>query len=36
MRGLSFIVIAFAIFAYDMSYNGGQGMYWLASTLGLR
>jgi hypothetical protein len=36
MRGLSVIVIAFAAFAYDISYNGGQGMYWLASTLGLR
>jgi hypothetical protein len=36
MRGLFVIVIAFAIFAYDMSYNDGQGLYWLASTLGLR
>ena len=36
MKGLVTIVGAFAIFAYDMSYNGGQGLYWLASTLGLR
>jgi hypothetical protein len=36
MRGLAVIVFAFAAFAYDMSYNGGQGMSWLASTVGLR
>jgi hypothetical protein len=36
MRGLAVIVFAFAAFAYDMSYNDGQGVYWLASMLGLR
>ncbi len=36
MRGLLAIVILFAAFAYDMSYNGGQGMDWLLTAIGLR
>ena len=36
MRGLAVIVIAFAVFAYDVSYNDAQGLNWLVSTLGLR
>jgi len=36
MRGLIVIVGAFAVFAYDMSYNGGQGLDWFVSILGLR
>jgi hypothetical protein len=36
MRGLVAIVVIFAAFAYDMSYNGGQGVAWLLTTLGLQ
>jgi hypothetical protein len=36
MRGLLAIVILFAAFAYDMSYNGGAGIDWVLTTLGVR
>jgi hypothetical protein len=36
MKGLTVIVIAFAMFAYDVSYNNGETVGWIASSLGLR
>ena len=36
MRGLLAIVILFAAFAYDMSYNGGQGVAWILTTFGVQ
>jgi hypothetical protein len=35
MKGLGIIVFAFAAFAYDISYNNGEWLYWIASALGL-
>lgn len=36
MKGLLAIVIVFAAFAYDMSYNGGEGVDWICTSSGLR
>jgi hypothetical protein len=36
MKALTAIVLAFAVLVYDQSYNGGQLMFWIASSLGLR
>jgi hypothetical protein len=36
MKGLTVIVLAFAIFAYDISYNNGEIVYEIALALGLR
>jgi hypothetical protein len=36
MKALTVIVLAFAVLAYDASYNDGQWMFWIATTLGLR
>jgi hypothetical protein len=36
MKGLTAIVIVFAVMAYDVSYNGGALLYGIESILGLR
>jgi hypothetical protein len=36
MKGLTIIVLAFAIFACDISYNDGEMVRWIAMSLGLR
>lgn len=36
MKGLTAIVIVFAVLVYDVSYNGGELMYVIESALGLR
>jgi hypothetical protein len=35
MKALTVIVVSFAVFAYDLSYNDGQLVRALASFLGL-
>jgi hypothetical protein len=35
MKGLAVIVGAFAVVAYDLSYNDGQIMSWLMSLIGV-
>jgi hypothetical protein len=36
MKLLTVIVLIFAVLAYDVSYNDGQLMLWVALSLGLR
>jgi hypothetical protein len=36
MKVLTAIVLTFAVLVYDVSYNDGQLMFWVASSLGLR
>jgi hypothetical protein len=35
MRGLTVIVVLFGCFAYDISYNNGEMVRWLADELGV-
>jgi len=35
MRALTVIVVLFGCFVYDISYNNGDIIRWLANTLGL-
>lgn len=35
MKALTVIVIGFAIFAYDLSFNDGQIVRWVGSFIGL-
>ncbi len=35
MKALTIIVIGFAVFAYDLSFNDGQIVRWVGSLLGL-
>jgi hypothetical protein len=34
MKGLTVIVVLFACFACDISYNNGETIHWLVSLLG--
>jgi hypothetical protein len=34
MKMLTAIVIGFSVFAYDIAFNNGEIVYWLASALG--
>jgi len=35
MKVLTIIVIAFAVFAYDIAFNNAEIVHWLGSCLGL-
>ncbi|WP_256363863.1 hypothetical protein [Hyphomicrobium sp. 99] len=35
MKALTVIVVLFGCFVYDISYNNGETIHWLAYTLGI-